>query len=133
MANAARRKPARIMFKPAPLSESTVYILLSLTAGPKHGYAMIQEVELLSGRKLRLSTGTLFGALKRLLADGWVEQIEESQAPRGRIAYRLTASGRTMLQTEYRRLRTLAELARERLNMYEEDDSGVVPSEKSSP
>jgi DNA-binding PadR family transcriptional regulator len=104
-----------MIFQPAPLSESTFYILLSLAPGPRHGYAIIQEVEILSSRRLRLSTGTLFGALKRLSTDGWVEQLDEANAPRGRKSYRLTPTGRTMLQTEYRRLRTLVDLARQRL------------------
>jgi DNA-binding PadR family transcriptional regulator len=103
------------MFNPAPLSESTFFILLSLAPGPRHGYAIIGDVEILSNRKYRLSTGTLFGALKRLLADGWIEAIDEQRAPRNRKSYRLTATGRTMLQTEVRRLRNLVALAQNQL------------------
>jgi DNA-binding PadR family transcriptional regulator len=104
------------MFPNAPLSEATFYILLSLAPGPKHGYAIILEVEALSNRRIHLSTGTLFGAIKRLLADGWIEPVETEHAPRGRKAYRLTADGHTMMMTEYRRLRTLVDLAARHLN-----------------
>jgi len=104
------------MFSATPLSEATFYILLSMAPGPKHGYAIIQEVEALSNRRIHLSTGTLFGAIKRLLADGWIEQVEAERAPRGRKSYRLTADGRMMMMTEYRRLRTLVELAARHLN-----------------
>ncbi|MCB0257577.1 MAG: PadR family transcriptional regulator, partial [Anaerolineae bacterium] len=75
------------MFSATPLSEATFYILLSMAPGPKHGYAIIQEVEALSNRRIHLSTGTLFGAIKRLLADGWIEPVETERAPRGRKSY----------------------------------------------
>lgn len=50
-----------------PLSEAVFFILLSIQNSPKHGYAIMKEVEQLSDQRIRLSTGTLYGAIKRLL------------------------------------------------------------------
>lgn len=74
----------------------------------------MKEVEVLSEGRVRLGTGTLYGALKRLLADGWIERVEDPQADesdRERKAYRLTAVGRRILKAETARLRRLAEVA----------------------
>ena len=60
-----------------PLSESTFLILLSLAPGPKHGYAIMKEVAALSGNRVQLSTGTLYGALGRLLSQGLIEQAPD--------------------------------------------------------
>ena len=59
----------------------------------------------------RLSTGTLYGAIHRLLADGWVERFREEESPRDRQAYRLTPKGRRNLQAEVDRMRDLTRLA----------------------
>ena len=104
-----------------PLSESVFLILLSLVPGPKHGYAIIQDVERLSSRRLRLSTGTLFGAIKRMLAEDWITLVASDHAPRGRKTYRLTAAGRIIIQTEYRRLRGLVTVAQTQIG--ERDES----------
>jgi DNA-binding PadR family transcriptional regulator len=98
-----------------PLTESTFFILLSLVPGARHGYAIMQDVAELSEGRVKLSTGTLYTALKRLLDDGWIEQVEEADAPRGRKAYRLTALGRTIAHEETTRLTTLSALAQRRL------------------
>lgn len=98
-----------------PLTEPTFLILLSLIPGPQHGYAIMQEVAQLSEDRVKLSTGTLYTALKRLLDDGWIEQIDEPDAPRGRKAYRLTITGRTAVEAEAKRLTEIAALARRRL------------------
>jgi DNA-binding PadR family transcriptional regulator len=93
-----------------PLSESTFYILLSIAAQPKHGYAIMKEVRQLSQERVKLSTGTLYGAIKRLLEQGWIERIDDPQGvENGRIrkAYRLTRSGRRVLEAETRRMRAL--------------------------
>lgn len=97
-----------------PLSEVTFLILLSLEGGPKHGYAIMKEVEALSQGRVLLSTGTLYGAIKRLLADGWINRLnlpEDSNNGRDRKSYTLTSSGRTVLKAETQRLRELVELA----------------------
>ena len=101
----------------SPLSETTFLILLSLGGGPKHGYAIMKEVEELSQGRVQLSTGTLYGAIKRLLADGWINRLdlpEDSNDGRDRKTYVLTAHGRKVLRAETQRLRTLIELATQR-------------------
>jgi DNA-binding PadR family transcriptional regulator len=93
------------------LSEPVLLILLSLAEQPRHGYAILQDTERMSGGRVRLSTGTLYGALRRLLEDQWIERFEEQERSRGRQAYRLTEEGRRNLQTEVSRLKHLARLA----------------------
>lgn len=98
-----------------PLTEATFFIMLSLTAGPKHGYAIMKDVRVLSHNRIVLSTGTLYGALKRLLQDGWIERAQDATASedtrRARKAYALTDLGRRILKAEVERLHTLVELA----------------------
>ena len=62
-----------------PLSEAVFFILLSLAPGPKHGYAIMKDVQALSDSRVGLSTGTLYGALKRLLDGGRVRRVDEVQ------------------------------------------------------
>lgn len=99
----------------SPLSESTFLILLSLAAEPRHGYSIMQDVTALSDERVNLSTGTLYTALKRLLDDGWIEPVDEADAPRGRKSYRLTGIGRAALGDETERLTRLSSVARVRL------------------
>jgi len=79
-----------------PLSEAVFFILLSLLPGPKHGYAIMKDVDALSYARINLSTGTLYGALKRLLRAGWEQRVEDEQDDSGRErkAYSLTQLGR---------------------------------------
>lgn len=98
-----------------PLSEATFVILLSLAAGSKHGYAIMKEVEALSDSRVALSTGTLYGALKRMLEAGWIERFDETEpAQTGRVrkAYRLTDLGRRLLEVETARMHRLVSAAR---------------------
>ena len=100
-----------------PLSETTFLILVSLEGGPKHGYAIMKEVEELSQHRVLLSTGTLYGAIKRLLADGWITRLdltEDSNDGRDRKSYGLTSHGQKVLRAEAQRLRELVELATQR-------------------
>ena len=76
-----------------PLSEAVFLILLSMAEEPRHGYAILKDVEELSQGRVRLSTGTLYGALRRLLDNRWIERFDEDDAPRDRQAYRLTPGG----------------------------------------
>jgi DNA-binding PadR family transcriptional regulator len=93
------------------LSEPVLLVLLSLAEQPRHGYSILKDVESLSGGRVLLSTGTLYGALQRLLSDGWIERVEEDDAPRDRRTYRLTSRGRRNLQMEIERMRHLTKLA----------------------
>jgi DNA-binding PadR family transcriptional regulator len=97
-----------------PLREPTFFILLSLSPGPKHGYAILKEVEALSESRVRLSTGTLYGAIKRLLGDGWIRRVDDpvpNSTQRERKAYALTEQGRRVLNAEIQRLRKLVHVA----------------------
>ena len=95
----------------APLSEPVLLILLSLAEQPRHGYSILKDVEEMSDGRVVLSTGTLYGALGRLLDDRWIERFREQEASRDRQAYRLTAKGKAILQEEVVRLRQLTRLA----------------------
>ena len=93
------------------ISEPVLLILLSLADQPRHGYAILQDTERMSDGRVQLSTGTLYGALGRLLEEGWIERFDEKDSPRGRQAYRLTAMGRRNLQQEVSRLKQLTRVA----------------------
>jgi DNA-binding PadR family transcriptional regulator len=93
------------------LTEPVLLILLSLAEQPRHGYSILQDVEEMSRGQVILSTGTLYGALSRLLEEGWIERFEEEDKSRGRQAYRLTPMGRKNLQLEVSRLKHLSRLA----------------------
>ena len=99
-----------------PLSEAVFFILLSLLPGPKHGYAIMKDVEALSDSRVNLSTGTLYGALKRLLEGGWVKRVEEEQDNTGRErkAYSLTQLGKGILEAETARMQNLVTMTQKR-------------------
>jgi DNA-binding PadR family transcriptional regulator len=92
-------------------------ILLSLAEQPRHGYAILKDVEAMSDGRVRFSTGTLYGALRRLLEAGWIERFEEDDATRDRVAYRLTRTGKQRLVAEAARLKHLTRLASLRLSL----------------
>jgi DNA-binding PadR family transcriptional regulator len=106
----------------SPLTEATYLVLLSLVPSPKHGYAIMKDVQHLSEGRVTLSTGTLYGVLKRLLEQEWIERVEETggaPAPdnspgRERKSYTLTRMGKLVLNTETNRLQTLVSVARQR-------------------
>ncbi len=106
-----------------PLSEAVFFILLSLLPGPKHGYAIMKDVETLSDSRVSLSTGTLYGALKRLLDSGWVRRVEEEREETGheRKAYALTQMGRGILEAETARMQALVTITYRRSS-----EGGVV-------
>jgi DNA-binding PadR family transcriptional regulator len=99
-----------------PLSEPVLMVLLSLAEQPRHGYSIIKDVEQMSEGRVILSTGTLYGALLRLLDRGWIERFEEEDASRDRRAYRLTPMGRRNLKQELERMRHLTKLASLRIS-----------------
>jgi DNA-binding PadR family transcriptional regulator len=101
-----------------PLTETTYFILLSLSSGPRHGYAIMKDVDSLSRARVKLSTGTLYSSLKRLLETGWIERDDSPGEPldgRGRKDYRLTELGQSILEAEYQRLQGLVRVARLRI------------------
>jgi DNA-binding PadR family transcriptional regulator len=99
---------------PQPLTETTFFILLSLAPGPKHGYAIMKDTRALSDNRVVLSTGTLYGALKRLLEQEWIRRVEDTHnnTARDRKAYALTSQGRRVLNSEIERLQELVSTAR---------------------
>ena len=99
-----------------PLTEPTFFILLVLASGPQHGYAIMKETAAMSDGRVRLSTSTLYEAIKRLLDLGWIERSSaESGIERGRErkAYKLTELGRRILNAETARLQSLVSLAQQ--------------------
>jgi PadR family transcriptional regulator PadR len=103
-----------------PLTEATFYILLSLSTGRKHGYAILKDVSALSDATLVLSTSTLYGALGRLQEQGLIERVEDGiETNNGpglpRKAYQLTDLGRRMLEAEMTRLHRLVQAGEQRL------------------
>jgi len=93
------------------LSEPVLLVLLSLAEQPRHGYSILKDIESMSDGRVLLSTGTLYGALQRLLDHGWIERVQEENTPRDRRTYKLTSRGRRNLQTEIGRMRHLTKLA----------------------
>ena len=98
-----------------PLREPTFYILLSLSSGKQHGYAILREVEAQSNGRVRLSTSTLYEALARLLDQGLIERVDtptgieaqERHPGRPRKSYRLSRLGKRVLHAEAERLRQM--------------------------
>jgi DNA-binding PadR family transcriptional regulator len=113
-----------IPFELIPLREPTFFILLALSKERKHGYAILKDVEALSGGRVVLSTGTLYGALSRLLEQGVIRksagdgddllhsdlQVNGVDVPKGtrqRKYYQLTQFGRRVLQAEIQRMQNI--------------------------
>lgn len=95
-----------------PLSEAVFFILLSIHQEPKHGYAILKEVAFLSEDRIHLSTGTLYGAIKRLLERKLIAQVEtqdesHQSSKRPRKLYALTNSGKEVLEDEIERMKTI--------------------------
>ena len=105
--------------EPKPLSEPVLLILMSLAEQPRHGYALLNDIETLSHGRVRLSTGTLYGAIRRLLDDEWIDRFEQDDTSRDKQAYRLTAAGRRQLQFELNRMKKLTRAGYARLRVSE--------------
>jgi len=84
------------------LTEAVYYILLSLYS-PQHGYGIMQRTEQLSGGRIHLAAGTLYGALTSLCEKGWIVQLPVQEDSRKK-EYKLTDKGLTVLKNEHRRL-----------------------------
>ena len=100
----------------AAMREPTYFILAALLDGPGHGYGLIRAAAKLSDGRVKLTAGTLYGALDRLSTEGLVEvDREEVVSGRRRRYYRLTTTGHAALAEETDRLRSAAEVVGERL------------------
>jgi len=99
-----------------PLTPAVFHILLALADGEKHGYAIMQEVEAISCDQIKMGPGTLYGSIKRMIANGLIEEVDERPDPnlddQRRRYYRLTGLGNTVLSAEAQRLVVLLERAR---------------------
>ena len=104
---------------PVAITEPVLMILLSLAESPRHGYALLKDIDSLSGGSVRLSTGTLYGALRRLVASEWIEPFDGGDTSRDKRFYRLTALGRRMLRGEVERMKHLTQVAAARLRVRE--------------
>ena len=96
-----------------PLTPAMFYVLVALADGQTHGYAILKEVEQLTGGAVRLSTGTLYGIIKRLLADGLIRETSvAANDDERRRSYELTAFGRDVARAEAARLEHTLAIAR---------------------
>ena len=99
-----------------PLTPAAFHILLALADGEKHGYGIMQEVAERTDDQMRLGPGTLYGTIKRMLADGWIEESDERPDPElddeRRRYYRLTDFGQKVARAEAQRLAQLVSIAR---------------------
>src|SRR5689334_14310157 len=101
-----------------PLTPAVFYILFALAGGDKHGYEIAKQVAEDSQGLVRMGTGTLYGSIKRMLADALIEETEERPAPdlddERRRYYRLSEQGRQALQAELTRYNRVVTVARDR-------------------
>jgi DNA-binding PadR family transcriptional regulator len=103
-----------------PLAPAFLHILIALGEGERHGYAIMQDVAARTDGRVQMSPGTLYGSIKRMLADGLIEEVTTGAAgaDERRRFYRLTKFGRRVAAAEADRLTTLLSQAR---------SSGLVP------
>jgi DNA-binding PadR family transcriptional regulator len=101
-----------------PLTPAMFHVLLALAGDDLHGYAILKEVELRTSGKVKLSTGTLYGIIKRLLADGMIVERRsrplEAQDDERRRYYRMTQLGREVAAAEAERMDEVLSVARAR-------------------
>ena len=96
-----------------PLTPAAFHVLLALADGAKHGYLILKEVEERTGGDVRLSTGTLYGLIKRFLDDELIVELPaEDDGNERRRPYKLTAFGRQVARAEAARLEQLVSAAR---------------------
>jgi DNA-binding PadR family transcriptional regulator len=104
-----KRDPADLL----PLSPAMFHVLVALADGETHGYAILKEVESLTDGSVRLSTGTLYGIIKRLLSDGLVRETSTGgTGDERRRSYALTPFGRDVARAEAARLEQTIAIAR---------------------
>lgn len=106
------------------LTPAALHILLALAAGDLHGYGLMQEIASYTQGAMQLGPGTLYRAIKQLLATGLISEVDQRPDPahddERRRYYRLTPRGKACINTELRRLEQLVLLGRAR---------GVLPDE----
>ena len=109
------------------LPAASLYVLVGLLDGEKHGYAVMRDVEQLSDGAVKMGPGTLYGTLNRLLNDGLIEEVldrtDDEPGDERRRYYRLTRDGVTATHDELSRLRLLLQRA---TTLFPGLDGGVV-------
>ena len=113
-------KPDRDVERQLPLPPAVFHILIALGEGEKHGYAVMQEVADRTGGKVRMSPGTLYGSIRKMLDDGLIEELfhRSAESRKGgsedarRRYYRVTKFGRAIAAAEAERLTALLHHAR---------------------
>jgi DNA-binding PadR family transcriptional regulator len=101
-----------------PLTPAVFHILLALADGEKHGYAIMKEVEDVTGGQVTMGPGTLYGSIKRLLRAGLIAETDDRPDPAlddsRRRYYELTGYGRSVLTAEAERLAKAVHLAEQK-------------------
>jgi DNA-binding PadR family transcriptional regulator len=101
----------------APLPPATFHILLALSGDDRHGYAIIQDIAARTNGELKLSAGTLYRSIQRMLEQGLIIEPRDRPSPEEdderRRYYRITALGQKVARAEARRLTQLVQFARE--------------------
>lgn len=109
-------KPTNLPSEQLPLSPAVFHILLALADEERHGYGIMQEVERRTGGEVQLGPGTLYGAIKRLMANQLIAEVDERPDPalddERRRYYRLTDFGLGVLSAEAARLDAMVRQAR---------------------
>jgi DNA-binding PadR family transcriptional regulator len=100
-----------------PLTPAMFHILMALAKGESHGYAIMQDIETDTDGRFRIGPGTLYGSIKRMLASGWIAEVDERPDPdlddERRRYYRLTGLGRQVAEAEAGRLAGMVRLAQD--------------------
>lgn len=114
-----------------PLSEQVFHVLLALVDTDRHGYGIMRDIHERTGGAMRIGAGTLYGCLKRLLAGGLIEELDERPDPsiddERRRYYRLTALGAEVVAGEARRLEELVRQARRKRVLDKSGARGLRP------
>jgi len=102
-----------------PLQPATFHILMALADDDRHGYAIIQDVAMRTDGRMKLSAGTLYRSIQRMLEDGLIEELSDRERPKPELDderrryYRITPFGIAVARAESRRLAQLVQLARD--------------------
>jgi DNA-binding PadR family transcriptional regulator len=107
MKRAAQRNPEELL----PLQAAVFHILVALADRERHGYGIMQDIAARTGGKMRISPGTLYGSIKRMIEQGPIQECDERPDPElddeRRRYYRITAFGRSVAGAETERLSKL--------------------------
>lgn len=113
-----------------PLTPAVFYILLAVVSGEKHGYEIMKQVQRDSRGQVTMGPGTLYGSIKRMLADALIEESDERPDPalddERRRYYRITDLGRRAFLAELQRYHEVVSLAQQR-QLFPDPQTGTAP------